>query len=85
MAFHLDRLLNTQRVLMYRAIYMNDIHIQMQPVYIVILSATGYCYSIIDSILACRLNMLNTVFFPLAGVRKIRARDTIGPMLVCES
>ena len=39
---------------MYRAIYiyiyMNDIHIQMQLVYIVILSATGYCYSIIDSI-----------------------------------
>ena len=36
---------------MYRAIYMNDIHIQMQPVYNVILSATEYCYSIIDSII----------------------------------
>ena len=37
-AFHLGRLLNTQRALMY--IYMHDIHIQMQPVYIVILIAT---------------------------------------------
>ena len=53
---------------------MNDIHIQMQLVYIVFLSATGYCYSIIDSI------SLYTVFFLVAGVRKIRARDTIGPM-----
>ena len=58
---------------------MNDIHIQMQLVYIVILSATGYCYSIIDSI------SLYTVFFLVADVRKIRARDTIGPMPACES
>ena len=51
----------------------------MQIVYIVILSATGYCYSIIISI------SLYTVFFLVAGVREIRARDTIGPMLACES
>ena len=36
-AFHLDRLLYTQRGLMY--IYLNDIQIQMHPVYIVILIA----------------------------------------------
>ena len=63
---------------MYRPIYMNDIHIQMQPVYIVILDATRYCYSIIAY-------KLNKVFFLVAGVRKILARDTIGLMRVCKS
>ena len=67
---------------MYRAICVDDIHIQMQPVYIVILNATVYCYSIIDSIIACRFN---TMVFLVAGVRKIHARDTIGPMPTCES
>ena len=42
----------------------------MQLIYIVILSATGYCYSIIY------------IIFLVAGVRKIRARDTIGPIRV---
>ena len=47
----------------------------MQLVYNVILSATGYCYSTIDSI------SLYTAFFLVAGARKIRACDTIGPRL----
>ena len=66
---------------------MNDIHtdatgIQMQLVYIVILSATGYRYSIIDSILA-RRPMYSVLS---CGRRSENTRhDTIGPMPACKS
>ena len=54
-------------------IYLNDIQIQMHPVYIVILIATRYCYSII----AYRLN---TVLFLILIFWLINVRVLAGTL-----